>query len=309
MFFICSEFSFGQLIYDVKFFQKNIINNADSVYLDSKFNITNIDSIYLNRKHLSNGEYVIFNDSNVSLPVFRINLNSGNIDGTFCQYNREGFLETIGSYKNDSLWTFRKLLIDVQDSTFKVGKWNEYVRLYSGYSKNYKWQQYRSKTYHIPYDSSGIYFENWYHNGGELWQERIYKKTKGLVLENQFNQYGLRISSFEKYEQIEIEKQWNKEGFLESLRINGQMSYWISFLREKDSFSHYKLNSTEDKLEQLSKGNEESFQTRVFFPNGQLREFYDEKAGIRIIYNEKGEVVRIEKREGVEIEIMDKYGG
>ncbi len=300
-----STFSFGQLINDVKFFQKNIINNSDSIYLESKYKITNIDSVFENRKKLDDGEYVIFKDSIKPLPVFRIYVENGNINGIFCQYSSQGFLETIGGYKNDSLWTFRKLLNDVRDTTFRVGKWSGYARLYSGFSKNFYWQQYWEVHYKIPYDSNGQYFENWYHNGGQIWQQRIYEKTKGLVGESLFDHSGCRLSSFDKYEQTEIEKEWNTAGYLKSIKINGKMNYWISFMRDKETLTHYKLETSEDKMELLSIGDEDSFQTRFFYPNGQLKEFYDEKAGIRIIYNEKGEVLRIEKRKGVQIEIME----
>lgn len=302
---VISKIGFCQLIYDVTVFQKNIIQKNNYVNSGSGFLFSDLDSLYENRTSLKTGEYVIFNDTIDTIPIFRIFISEGNINGVFCFY-RNGFLHDIGSYKDDSLWTFRTYMTENIDTTFMIGTWSMYGRFKT--YEAYEWRHILNKNYSIPFDSNGIYIENWLHNGGKLWQYREFKKGLGLILEKHFDYKGIPISTYEKFGNTSITKEFDDNGFIKSIFIDDKMNYWIA-LRKGEEFLHYKLNDPESKIEQLCNPNDEDFQTRLFYPNGNLMEFYDKKAGLKIQYNENGEVIKVEKRKGVKIKKMNKYNG
>ena len=290
---IIAKFGLAQLIYDISVFQKNILRQ-NTVNSNFSFGASKIDSLFFNKKNLETGEYIIYNDTIDTIPIFRLFIKDGNIDGVYC-YFKNGFLSEIGSYKNDSLWTFKK---GTEDTTFMIGAWSRYGR-FKGFG-DYYWEHISTTYYKIPYDESGNYIEKWYHYGGKLWQYREYKKEYGLVVKKIFDYQGNTISTFEKFKNASVTKMFNNNGVLESISIDDKMSYWIT-LQKGEEFSHYKLNDPKNKREELTNPKGENFQTRLFYPNGNLMEFYDKKAGIKINYNENGEVINIEKRKGVKI--------
>jgi len=301
---IIAKIGFGQLISDVSVFQKNIIQKPLPVDSDFGFHLSDLDSLFENRISLRNGEYIIYNDTIETSPIFRLFITDGNINGVFCFY-KNGFLNEIGSYKDDSLWTFRTNRTEA-DTTFMIGRWSHYGRFKT--YEAYEWRHILDNYYKMPFDSNGIYIEKWFHNGGNLWQYREYKKGLGLIKEKRKDYKGTLVSIFEKFDNTSILKKFDNDGNLESILIDDKMEYWIK-LRDGEESSHYKLDNPENKREELTNPEGENFQSRLFYPNGNLMEFYDRKAGIKIIYDENGEVIKVEKRKGVKIEKMNKFGG
>jgi len=158
------------------------------------------------------------------------------------------------------------------------------------------------REYKITYDSLGEFNQEWSYLNSQVWEKRKFNRDLGLILEEVYNKDGTKYSDFEKLKNCTISRKWDQKGNLKWIVIDNKMEYWITLRRGEDEpYFHYKLDDLENKREELTNPKGENFQSRLFYPNGNLMEFYDNKAGIRILYDENGELLRIEKRKGVKI--------
>lgn len=298
---ISFTYCFGQYNHDFRVETRNpgldkIHNSFERVVVPEE-----IDSLFLNRYNLKNGEKIIYWDSLKTTPHFRFETINGHVNGAFYCYNINGILTTVGNYSNDSLWTFRNGYFLLHDTTFKVGHWR-YYSLQNSLDSTYYSAFTIDREYKVPYDSLGVFNQEWSFLNGQVWERKTFRRDLGLLEEDVFNKDGSKYSDFEKLKNCTITRKWDDKGNLKWMTINNKMEYWITLRRgENEPFFHYKLDDPENKREELTNPKGENFQSRLFYPNGNLMEFYDNKAGIRILYNENGELLRVEKRKGVKI--------
>jgi len=290
---------FGQYNHDFRSTTRNVgldkLNNSfEKVVIPEE-----VDSLFLVRKKLANGETIIYWDNLKQKPHFRFEIKDGKIDGSFYCYNVNGILTTVGNYYNDSLWSFRNGYFLISDTTFKVGSWRYYA-LQNSFDSTYYSAMTIDRTHKVPYNNLGTFNQTWTFLNGQSWETKTLSKIQGLIEQHIFNKDGSNYSDFERQKNCTISRKWDKEGNLKWITVNNKMEYWIT-LRKGDDFSHYKLSDPENKREELTNPNGENFQTRLFYPNGNLMEFFDKKAGIRILYDENGDLIKIEKRKGVKV--------
>jgi hypothetical protein len=301
-------YCFGQYNHDFRVGTRNAQLDKLHASFERVIFSSEIDTMFMNRVSISDGEKIVYWDSLKQRPHFRFETVNGNIHGPFYCYNVNGILTTVGNYYNDSLWTFRNGYFLLSDTTFKVGLWRYYA-LQNPFDSTYYSAFTMDRDYKILYDSTGCFIQQWTFLNGQVWEKRIFNAKKGLTEQKIFNKDGSNYSDFELLANCSISRKWDEYGNLRWITINDKFEYWITLRRGEERFFHYKLNDPECKREELTNPKGENFQTRLFYPNGNLMEFYDNKAGIRIKYDENGEVLQVEKRKGVKVKKMNKYGG
>lgn len=297
------NFCFGQYNHDFRTLTRN--SELDKLHHSFERVVfsNEIDSLFKIREQLKDGEKIIYWDSLKQKPHFRFETMNGKLSGPFYCYNVNGILTTVGNYYNDSLWTFRKGYFLLHDTTFKVGLWRYYA-LSNSFDSTYYSASTIDRDYKIPFDNFGKFEQEWTFLNGQVWEKRVYDKVLGLIEQRIYNKDGTDYSDFERQKNCTISRKWDNEGNLKWINIDNKMEYWITLRRgfvEEDPLFHYKLKDPENKREELTNPQGENFQTRLFYPNGNLMEFYDNKAGIRITYDENGNLLKVEKRKGVKV--------
>lgn len=259
-----------------------------------------VDSLFLNRFQILDGCRIVYWHADKKIPRYKFNILDGNINGPFYCWNENGILTTVGSYREDSLWTFRDGYFLLGDTTFKVGRWRYYALqdpLDSTYNSAFTIDQ----NYKIPYDSLGLYTEHWTFLNNNLWEFRRFNIKRGLIFEQIFNADSSRYSDFELLENCSIYRKWDEEGNLKWICLKDKMDFILTFDVGDNRFGLNEYVKTKD---ELINQRGENVQTRLFYSNGELMEFSDWKAGIKIRYNEDGNVVKIEKMKGVKVKTV-----
>lgn len=141
---------------------------------------------------LPDGQYRVFYDNDTSRLQYLFHLKNNNVNGFFLSYYQNGKWACIGTYENDSLWTFRNHSFEHIDSFFKVGHWRYQTKEpypFEGRS------MIEEKTYHIPFQENQLtYVDSWYHTDNSLFSVRYYQKGKGMIREVWFHENGLPAS-------------------------------------------------------------------------------------------------------------------
>jgi len=255
-----------------------------------------VDSLFSFRHKLADGEKIIYWDSLRQRPHIIIYTKSGFINGPFYCYNFNGILTTVGNYYNDSLWTFMNGYFLLHDTTFKVGLWRYYA-LQDQFDSTYYSAFTIDRQYKVPIKDSDNFVQEWRFLNGQLWEKRVYKKTQGLVEERIFNKDGSNYSDFEILKNCSIHRKWDGKNNLKDIYIVEKNQRFINLINDE---TYYKVSQTD----QLSDEQGNVIQLREYYDNGNLKEFFDVKAGIKIKYNDKGQVTKIEKRKGVKVSKM-----
>ena len=252
-----------------------------------------IDSLYSIRLKLTDGEKIIYWNTNKRIPHFRFYTTNGSINGSFYCYNPNGILTTVGNYYYDSLWSFPKGYFILNDTTFKVGLWRYYA-LSDQFDSTYYYASTIDRHFKIPFIKNDCFIQEWTFLNGQLWEKRLYNKTIGLIEERIFNKDGSKYSDFERLNNCSMFRKWDKKNNLKEIYIVEKNQRLINLINEE---TYYKVSQTD----QLSDEQGNVIQFRNYFDNGSLKEFFDVKAGIKINYNDKGQVIKIEKRKGVKV--------
>lgn len=251
-----------------------------------------IDSLFAVRYKTPGGEKIIYWDSLKQKPHFRFSIQNGAIHGPFYCYNPNGILTTVGNYYNDSLWTFRNGYFLLGDTLFKVGLWR-YYSLQDEFDSTYYSAFTIDRQYKIPAIDGKDFIQEWTFLNGQLWERRVFNLLLGIGEQRIFNKDGTRYSDFENLGTSSISRKWDKNNNLANVLIEGKNQYYISLLSDEP---YYKLSS-----DQLSDKNNNMLQIREYYENGNLKQLIDVKGGIRIEYNDKGEVIKIKKRKGIKV--------
>jgi hypothetical protein len=303
LFILISIASFSQ--YNTPY-RSNVVNSAlDQMVNEFEIQIfpEELDSLKNNRKSLEDGEITIYWSKYNKTPHFKFSVIDGNVDGTFYCWNKYGILTTVGQYSNDSTWSFIQGYFLVSDTTFKSGTWR-YYGLSNPIDSTYYSGHITERNYKIKYDNYGKYTEKWYYLSGQIWEDRCFTKEDGLIYSVIYNSDGTKYRETEVMQNCTLGFSWDETGDLKNIFINDKMYYWICLKRGDEEFFHYKLKDPQNKREELTNPDGFNFQTRLFYPNGNIMEFEDRLAGIKILYDENGQVIKVEKRKGVKIKRM-----
>lgn len=252
-----------------------------------------IDSLYKIRKSLPDGLYRGYWDLNKKIRQVEFSIDKGKVNGLFRYWNSNGVLITIGTYLNDSLWTFKTNFFLLGKKTFKVGTWRYYI-LHNPTDSTLQGSTYREYCYNIPYSSDNSYYEYWPYNNGKKWEERTFRKGQGLIQDIIYMKNGNKLSEYDLYGKKKVKQIWDTQGNLKRLEINDSLSYNIDFdvdTLDYRFFKHAQHEIVEDVSTILS---HIPIEERVFYRNGNLKQYTDYKNGIRLNYNDKGELLTIE---------------
>ena len=243
------------------------------------------DSLSMIKNKLKDGNYKLYYDKEKKNLALNFNVENGKINGLIREYDQYGDFYQIGTYYKDSIWTYYTSMdIIYPDSTFRIGNWLHYYR---GLGNS------RIENYKKIYNNDSLYFENWLYKNDTKWKESIYHQRKGLILEKYYYYNGQLESSYEVFPNNSIKQYFDTLGNLEKIEIHDKMDIKIRLTTgEERGF----IRNPELKSEFLSDSEGHDYQTRYFYPNGNLKEFFDVKSQIKISYDEKGEVLIIEKR-------------
>lgn len=243
------------------------------------------DSLFYIKNSLKDSTIKLYYDKEKKNIALIFNIENGKINGLFREYDQLGYFSQIGTFNNDSLWTFYKSReIIYPDSTFRVGNWLYYHR---GIGSS------TSDLFKMNYNKDSLYFENWLYKNDTKWKESIYHQRKGLILEKYYYYNGQLETSFEVYPNNSLKQYFDTLGNLAKIEIHDKMDIKIRLMTGKER--GFVLNP-ELKSEFLSDSNGNSIQSRYFYPNGNLKEFLDVKSKIKISYDEQGDVLFIERR-------------
>ncbi|MFA6517956.1 MAG: hypothetical protein WCU83_12560 [Bacteroidia bacterium] len=288
--------TWGQYNHDYRTSTRNPeLDNLMASYERQEFS-KEIDSLYLIRSELADGEKIVYWDKNTQIPHFRFYITNGSISGPFYCYNPNGILTTVGNYYNDSLWSFAKGYFILNDTTFKVGLWR-YYSLSNQFDSTYYYASTIDRYFKIPRNNDSTFSQEWTFLDGQLWEKRIFKSADQITEQRILNRDGSKYSDYEQFGNCYIHRKWGAGNNLKSIFISGKNEYHINLINDE---TYTKVNQTD----QLSDAQSNFLQSRKFYENGKLKEFFDVKAGIKIKYNDKGEVVKIEKRKGVKVSKM-----
>lgn len=275
------------------------LNNA----IEKQVPSDSAEALFNRRKQLKDGDYSIYWDDVSKVLHYKFTLKDGNVHGTFYCWNAYGLLTTVGNYYNDSTWSFRSGYFLLADTTFKCGSWR-YHMLSNPRDSAYYYATITDRKYKMPFDSTGLYKQEWFFRNGQLWEEKVYSKEQGLIKKMIYNEDGVPYSSFYKYPNCSITQDWDEMGNLQSIYVADKMSMDIELRKGEQRFYPSYSQDPESKRETLRDSNGKTIQERYFYPNGNLVKFIDEKAGITISYSEDGEVTKVEKEKGVKVSKM-----
>jgi antitoxin component YwqK of YwqJK toxin-antitoxin module len=263
--FFFPAFLLGQVFHKV-------ITPKDTFYV-----LNSIDSISI-PKGLPDGKWKVFFENDTSKPEYIFFLKDNKVNGYFMSFYPSGYWETRGSYKDDSLWTFRTDEFGGNDTTFKIAKW-EYQA--SGYVKE--------RLNKIPYyNNDSIYLDNWYYKDGQLLSERIYHKRKGLIKEIWFYENGEKSFLLEQQKDYSIITQWTKDQKITSIDINQNFSFYLQL--DTNDIKFY--NRCKDCIcQQIDDRNGKNISTIWIDSKGKIRGFscsgvslnYDDEANVKSI--------------------------
>jgi antitoxin component YwqK of YwqJK toxin-antitoxin module len=196
--------SFGQQF-------KKIITPSDTYFI-----LNSIDTLTI-PKGLPDGKWKVHFDNDTTKPQYIFHLKDNHINGFFMSYYSNGSWAAIGSYKDDSLWTFRTDKFGGNDTTFKTGLWHYQV---AGFIKEH--------FHKIPFsENDSIYTDNWFYNNGRILSSRTYHKKVGLVKEIWFYENGERSSMLEKNNNYSTKTDWTKDQKISNFYLEQNFSYQL----------------------------------------------------------------------------------
>jgi hypothetical protein len=193
-------------------------------------------------------------------------------------YYSNGSWAAIGSYKDDSLWTFRKDKFGGNDTTFKTGLWHYQV---AGFIKEH--------FHKIPFsEKDSIYTDNWFYNNGRILSSRTYHKRIGLVKEIWFYENGERSSMFEKNNNYSTKTDWSKDQKISNFYLEQNFSYQL-YLDTSD----IKFDRCDDCIVQKVFDKQGKLISSISIDsNGKVRDF--SSGGVYLRYDTDGNVKQIE---------------
>lgn len=249
-----------------------IISATDTFYV-----LTSLDTSII-PKGLPDGKWKVFFENDTSRPEYIFYLQNNKVNGFFMSYNLRGDWATIGSYQDDSLWTFRTDKFGGNDTTFKIGSWNYQA---SGYVKGH--------LYKIPFNSKdSIYTDNWYYKNGRLLSESIYHKSKGLIKETWFYENGDKSSLFEKHTNYSTKTEWTKEQKISNFNLEQQLGFSIQL-----DTNNIRFNRCKDCIIQTIYDPKDIYVSTIWIDSkGRVRGF--SSGGVTLTYDNEGTVKDIE---------------
>jgi hypothetical protein len=188
------------------------------------FLIENVDSFNINRK-LPDGQYRNFYNNDTTKLHYLFNLSNNKVTGFFLSYHENGKRASIGTYHNDSLWTFRKDNFEHIDSSFKISYWRYQTKMAYPYEGRGMVEE---RTYKIPYESNGsIFIDSWYNQDNSILSIRKYQKERGLTQEIWLDSNGQTLSenTFEPNYTLSISK--TPTQFVNNIVLKQQFKYEI----------------------------------------------------------------------------------
>ncbi len=187
-----------------------------SLLTDTFFVLSSLDTLAIPHG-LPDGKWKIFWDGDSLRTHYVFYLRNNNVTGFFQEYDYRGNWCARGTYKDDSLWTFRSNSWGSGDSTFKVALW-EYQAL--GFIK---------EDFHkIPFEKlDSIYVDTWYYENGKQLCKRVYHKKNGLICEEWFYENSDKASFFEKKKSYSIEIEWDRDQKISKLTLDQGQSYQL----------------------------------------------------------------------------------
>src|SRR5687767_14172743 len=97
---------------------KKIVAPSDTFYV-----LNSLDTLSI-PKGLPNGKWKMFFDHDTARPQYIFHLKNNKVNGFFISYYPGGSWSSMGTYVNDSLWTFRfEDSFGAKDTTFRFGAW------------------------------------------------------------------------------------------------------------------------------------------------------------------------------------------
>ena len=99
---------FGQSNTNSRVLTENPALNKLFAGFENKSSKEILDTLFATRKRLPDGQYFTYWDKLKKVKEFDFTLQNGNVNGIFHHWNQNGILSAIGTYRQDSLWTFKK---------------------------------------------------------------------------------------------------------------------------------------------------------------------------------------------------------
>ncbi len=200
---------------------KKTITPSDTFYL-----LNSIDTLTI-PKGLPDGKWKVLFDNDTTRPQYIFQLKENKINGVFMSYHSNGSWASIGSYSDDSLWTFRTNLFGNIDTTFKTALWRYQG---DGYIKE--------QVYKIPFsENDSIYNDNWFYENGRVLSSRTYHKKEGLLKEIWFYENGERSSMLEIHNNYSTNTEWTKDQKISSFFLDQNFSYQLLLESSDISFN------------------------------------------------------------------------
>jgi antitoxin component YwqK of YwqJK toxin-antitoxin module len=251
--------------------------------LDTFYALDSVDLITI-PEGLPNGRWKVFFNSDTSRLRYQFNLVDNKVTGCFREYNQYGNLLSIGTYFNDSLWTFRKgSYKNDADTTFKIGNWNKYL----WWGPTWDYVETRTTTYKMFFDKDSLFREEWTYSNGKQSREAIYHANKGKISETIFDYSGFIIETFKKTDSYSISTYWTNQTDISSIRFTKDFTYVLDTDTSRTNFY------CKDCITQLTSDLEgQTISLVVTDKNGKVRRFVG--GGVTLDYDDNGDVKTIQ---------------
>ena len=261
---------------------RQVITKTDTFYVLNSLDSTN------RPKTLPNGRYKVFYDNNTTKLKYIFNVRNNNVDGFFKRINVDGSFNKIGTYKDDSLWTFlNEKIIQDKANSFEVGLWqtsfDDGVMIECFHPMPYK-------------GNDTIYVDRWFYNNNELLSENTYYKVRGWVKQILYEENGEKRQIKVDGEKNNSELIIKKDGTILKQTLEQQFNFVLN-LDETDSRLYQFRDKCPDCIEQITYDKMGRLISGVSIDYlGRVRGFESEK--ISIFYDVKGIPTRIFYKKG-----------
>ncbi len=251
------------------------------------FFVLNSSESLTNHLKLPNGTWKVYFDNDTSRLHYLFNLNDNKVNGFFMSYYSNGKWAAIGTYKDDSLWTFITDKYEVFDTTYKICCWRYQTSL--PYPMEGGRPMDEEHLYYIPFaKEDSIFKDRWFDIHGRLLSERIYHKSIGLLTKTWYDNNGNQTSFVENHENYSMKTNWTKNQSISEITIDQIFHYSLQLDTSKIEFNPCHeciLQTVSDKADNLI--SQTSLDSK-----GKIRYFYG--GGVTLHYDEKGEIKTVQ---------------
>ncbi len=258
---------------------KRIASPTDTFFALDTIDLHDIPTV------LPNGKWKVFFNNDTAKLHYSFNLVDNKVSGCFLEYNVYGNFLTIGTYKDDSLWTFRTgAYRKNSDTTFKVGNWI----YYQWWGPTWDYVTASPESYKMPFDKDSLFYENWFYSTGIKRKQSIYHQRRGLIRETIYYHDGTVGQTFEQAKSSSLRTHWTKEQDVSSIHFTKDFAYDINF----DTTQSYYSFCGDCTIQTTSDIRGNIISTTITNRQGKLMRFVG--GGVTLDYNEFGKVKSIE---------------